>query len=428
MSNMSFTNNAATTLASGITNSATSLTVSSGAGALFPPLSGSQYFYCTLANTSGAYEIVKVTARSTDTFTIVRAQDNSTASAWNTGDKCELRLVAANLNDFPKLDETNTFSGAMVSTYPITGSNSAGAYSIGTLGYSDVNIFASYSSSVNTYNQIILQNTNSGYLASTDYVVSNDQGAANGYYGDYGQNSSGFGLFTGTGSISSTTLTITAVTSGGLVVGSQITGTGVTTCTITALGTGTGGTGTYTVSVSQTATSTTISGTVPGSLSLPGAVYMFSQSTDLVLGTTAAKAIHIVAGNAATDAITVSTANIPTINSGVLNTPTVTNYTETVYAPSAGSAFTVSLANGTIQELSLNANGTITLPSSVAGKSYTLIVTYSGAYTLTWAGGSTLKWAGGTTPTPTSANGKYDIFNFYCDGTNTYGCVFGLSF
>ena len=120
--------------------------------------------------------------------------------------------------------------------------------------------------------------------------------------------------------------------------------------------------------------------------------------------------------------------DITSLSAPTITNPTVTNYVETLYAPAAASAFTVSLANGTIQELTLNANGTITLPSSVAGKSYTIIVTYSGSYTLTWAGGSTLKWAGGTTPTPTSANGKYDIFNFYCDGTNTYGSVFGLNF
>ena len=111
-----------------------------------------------------------------------------------------------------------------------------------------------------------------------------------------------------------------------------------------------------------------------------------------------------------------------------LNTPVVTNYTETLYAPSAGSSFTVSLANGTVQELSLNANGTITLPSSVAGKSFVIIVTYSGAYTLTWAGGSTIKWPGGTAPTASSASGKYDIFTFFQDGTNTYGNSFGLNY
>jgi len=107
---MKFTNNAATTLATGITNSATSLTVSAGAGALFPTSSGSDYFYCTLANSSGAIEIIKVTTRSTDTFTIVRGQDGTSGQAWNSGDKVELRLVAANLNDIPKLDEKNTFS------------------------------------------------------------------------------------------------------------------------------------------------------------------------------------------------------------------------------------------------------------------------------------------------------------------------------
>jgi hypothetical protein len=62
-----------------------------------------------------------------------------------------------------------------------------------------------------------------------------------------------------TGSISGTTLTVTAVASGTLAVGAYITGTGITAGTnITVLGTGTGGTGTYTVSASQTVSSTTI--------------------------------------------------------------------------------------------------------------------------------------------------------------------------
>lgn len=64
-----------------------------------------------------------------------------------------------------------------------------------------------------------------------------------------------------TGSITSTTLTVTAVTSGTLYVGQTIQGTGVTALTIiTALGTGSGGAGTYTVSTSQTVSSTTLYG------------------------------------------------------------------------------------------------------------------------------------------------------------------------
>jgi hypothetical protein len=90
-----YTNNAATTLSASITNSATSLTVTTGAGSLFPNPTAPDYFLLTLQGVSGTpIEIVKVTARSTDTMTIVRAQEGTTASAFNGGDKAELRITA----------------------------------------------------------------------------------------------------------------------------------------------------------------------------------------------------------------------------------------------------------------------------------------------------------------------------------------------
>ena len=164
---------------------------------------------------------------------------------------------------------------------------------------------------------------------------------------------------------------------------------------------------------------------------VPGmAAYAFCENNSTTAGSWSG--YMFVPGGGPSGQVTWGTAGLAmggqTISSSVLYNPTVTNYVETLYAPSAGSAFTISLANGTVQEISLNANGTITLPSSVAGKSFTIIVTYSGTYSLTWAGGGTLKWAGGTTPTATSTSGKYDIFNFYCDGTNTYGSVYGLNY
>jgi hypothetical protein len=62
-----------------------------------------------------------------------------------------------------------------------------------------------------------------------------------------------------TGSISGTTLTVSAVTSGTLKIGQTIEGSGVTDGTIiTAFGSGSGGAGTYTVSASQSVSSTTI--------------------------------------------------------------------------------------------------------------------------------------------------------------------------
>ena len=64
-----------------------------------------------------------------------------------------------------------------------------------------------------------------------------------------------------TGSIAAYTLTVTAVASGALAVGTYITGTSVTAGTyIAQLGTGTGGTGTYILNNSITASSTTITG------------------------------------------------------------------------------------------------------------------------------------------------------------------------
>ena len=68
------------------------------------------------------------------------------------------------------------------------------------------------------------------------------------------------------GAISGTTLTVNALLTGQLEVGSVIIGAGITAnTTITALGTGVGGAGTYTVSVSQTVSLTTITATVTDS-------------------------------------------------------------------------------------------------------------------------------------------------------------------
>ena len=109
-----------------------------------------------------------------------------------------------------------------------------------------------------------------------------------------------------------------------------------------------------------------------------------------------------------------------------LTLPTITNYVETLYTVTGNT--TVALTNGTIQKITTSGATTVTLPSSVSGKSFTIIVSYAAADTLTWAGGSTLKWAGGTTPTPTSATGKIDIFSFFQDGTNTYGITNGQNY
>ena len=88
-------NNAYSTLASGINNVATTITLAAGTGSRFPAIAGADYFFATLINSSNQLEIVKVTARATDTLTVVRGQDNTTARAYSTGDRIELRVTAA---------------------------------------------------------------------------------------------------------------------------------------------------------------------------------------------------------------------------------------------------------------------------------------------------------------------------------------------
>ena len=88
MAELLFANNAASTLANSISSGATSVTLASGGGALFPNPSAGQDFLATLVDAASGLinEIVLCTSVSGDTITITRAQEGTTAKAWNTGD------------------------------------------------------------------------------------------------------------------------------------------------------------------------------------------------------------------------------------------------------------------------------------------------------------------------------------------------------
>lgn len=103
-----FSNNASAELAAALTADATTLYVEEGKGSYFPVISRvGDYFYVTLVGDS-VMEIVKVTATEGDTFTIVRAQDDTEAAAFAIGDLIELRITAADFKDIltsPKLSD-----------------------------------------------------------------------------------------------------------------------------------------------------------------------------------------------------------------------------------------------------------------------------------------------------------------------------------
>jgi hypothetical protein len=81
---------------------------------------------------------------------------------------------------------------------------------------SDTNVFEQWTYGVNSYAQVIYQNTNSGATASVDIVLNNNLGTSSTYYGNLGMNSSGF---TGSGSLNLANAVYLTATSGDLVLG-----------------------------------------------------------------------------------------------------------------------------------------------------------------------------------------------------------------
>ena len=99
-----------------------------------------------------------------------------------------------------------------------------------------------------------------------------------------------------TGSIATTTLTVSAISAGAIYPSMQITGTGVTAGTrIVAQLTGTtGGAGTYTVSVSQTVSSTAMTGDLPSKIQVAqDGVYDLQFSAQLVNATNDTQTVSI---------------------------------------------------------------------------------------------------------------------------------------
>lgn len=117
---------------------------------------------------------------------------------------------------------------------------------------------------------------NAPYGAFQDSTDQTDGSAAVAYYFRFNTTDYSNGISVSsrtasfTGSIATTTLTVSAISAGSIYPSMQISGTGVTAGTrIVAQLTGTaGGTGTYTVSTSQTVSSTTITGDLPSKINV----------------------------------------------------------------------------------------------------------------------------------------------------------------
>lgn len=105
-------NNAWATLSTGISAVDTTVTLTAGHGARFPTLGAGEHFWATLSRATNVLEVVKVTARTTDTLTVVRGQDGTTGVTFSTLDRLELRPCAALFNDLAQ-KESPTLTGTV---------------------------------------------------------------------------------------------------------------------------------------------------------------------------------------------------------------------------------------------------------------------------------------------------------------------------
>ncbi len=162
----------------------------------------------------------------------------------------------------------NTGSGALVVK---GGAGFGGSVNIfgqlgvgGTLDYLAPNLIAWFSSSVNSYSQVVAHNHSNGNSASTDFIVSNDLSTDTSTYGDFGINSSGWAATTSPFNLANSTYLISA--GGDLTVG---------TVTANAIKIGIGSTIFETVNINSSGTAVSITpGTASGTTST-GALTVF---------------------------------------------------------------------------------------------------------------------------------------------------------
>ena len=125
---------------------------------------------------------------------------------------------------FVKIGGTNTqflkADGSIDSNSYLTVNNPAytGALTTGTLSYSDTGILASLHSVTVGYNQLVVQNTDTGTSSSANFIVSNNLGTATTFYGEFGINSS---TFTGASSFNLPNAVYLSAISGDLVLGTK---------------------------------------------------------------------------------------------------------------------------------------------------------------------------------------------------------------
>jgi hypothetical protein len=293
------------------------------------------------------------------TSTSALATGTLPVTAGGTGVTTSTGTGSVVLSNSPTL-VTPTLGAATATSYTATRALSVstpyntGAFNYGTLGYSDTNIFSSFVNSVNSYNEMVLQNTNPGSAASTNFIVSNDQGSSTGYYGEFGMNSS---AFVGTSSFNLPNAVYLDATNGDLVIG---------TTTANAIRFVVNSNSTDAMSISS-AGNTTIA-----NLTLSTALPVLSGGT----GTTT---------STGTGSVVLSTS--PTLITPALGTPSTVVLTNATGLPlTTGVTGTLGTTNGGTGLTSFTSGGAVYASSSSALITGTLPITAGGTGTTSFTG------------------------------------------
>jgi hypothetical protein len=125
----------------------------------------------------------------------------------------------------------------------------------------------------------------------------------------------------------------------------------------------------------------------------------------------------------------VGTTAVQTLTNKTIEAGVFTNgYTEEVATANTSTAYTIDLAGGSVQVLTLTGNCTFTFPTATAGRGFILLLKQdaTGSRTATWP--AAVKWPSGTAPTITATALKLDKYVFTADGTNWYGSNAGQNY
>lgn len=129
------TNNAYGSLLTNISPTSTTITLQAGEGSRFPSvtLASGDFFFLSLINSLNEIEIIKVTNRVSDTLTVVRGQDGTTARNYLSNNcRIELRPVAALFNALPNRElltadyQDNSVTAAKLATTGVVAGNYGG--------------------------------------------------------------------------------------------------------------------------------------------------------------------------------------------------------------------------------------------------------------------------------------------------------------